>query len=70
VELETKLVPMSVIVTPVPTVVLVGLMDVSVGTGLLTLKVCADVVPPPGAGLVTVTLTAPVEPTSAAGTVT
>jgi len=66
----TKFVPVSVIVTPEPTVVLVGLIEVSVGPGLLTLKVCADVVPPPGPGLVTVTLIAPVDATSAAGTVT
>jgi len=70
VELAIKFVPVNVIVTPVPRVVLVGLMDVSVGARLFTVKVCAVVVPPPGAGFVTVTLTDPAVATSAAGTVT
>jgi len=65
VEPLTKFVPVSVIVTPVPTVVLVGLIEVSVGAGLLMVKVCADVVPPPGAGFVTVTLSGPAAARSA-----
>src|SRR6185436_20616867 len=38
------------------------------GAGLLTLKVCAAELPPPGAGLVTVTVAPPVAPRSLAGT--
>ena len=54
-----KPVPVSVRFTDWPRVPLVGAMEVSVGAGLLTVKVCAAVVPPPGVGLVTVTLTGP-----------
>src|SRR5271166_2542875 len=53
VELDTKLVPVSVMVVfGAPTVAEVGLMLVSVGTGLVVVmvKVCAPEVPPPGPG--------------------
>jgi len=73
VELATKFVPVRVIVTPVPTVVLVGLMEVSVGTGfgaLAMLNTKIPEVPPPGAGFVTVTLALPAVAMSEAGTVT
>ena len=54
-----KLVPVSVSVNAAPPVVaVVGLMEVSVGTGLfaaLTVKVTDPEVPPPGVGFVTVT---------------
>jgi hypothetical protein len=52
VELETKLVPVSVMgVAALPTIAELGLMLVSVGTGLFTVNVTALLVPPPGAGL-------------------
>ena len=53
-----------------PAVALGGMNEVIVGTGLLTVKGCAEDVPPPGAGFVTVTLTAPPVARSAVGTVT
>ena len=58
----TKLLPFTVSVKPAPlTAALVGEIVVMVGAGLLllTVKVCAPVVPPPGVGFVTVTLTGP-----------
>lgn len=70
-ELDTKPVPFTVSVSaPLPAVTPFGLSELIVGAGLLTVKVCAPVVPPPGAGLVTVTLIGPAVATSAAGTVT
>lgn len=54
-EEETKLAPFTVKVNPkAPTVLEVGEISVVVGIGLLTVKVCALEVPPPGVGLVTV----------------
>lgn len=47
--------PLTVRVKPVSPIVLeVGEISVVVGTGLLTVKVCALDVPPPGVGFVTV----------------
>jgi len=57
-EVETKVVPFTVNVKAAPpAVVLVGEMLVSVGKGLLMVKVCGLEVPPPGVGLNMVTLT-------------
>jgi hypothetical protein len=57
---ETKLLPFAVsIKTAPPAVAEVGLILVSPGAGLLIVKVCALVVPPPGVGLKTVTLAVP-----------
>lgn len=50
-----------------PTRALVGLTEVTVGTGLLIVKLTELDVPPPGAGLVTTTGTAPAEVNSEAG---
>ena len=56
----TKLLPFTVRVNPRPLrVALIGEIVVIDGTGLLTVNVCAPVVPPPGAGFVTVTFTVP-----------
>ena len=55
---ETKLVPLTVSVTPAaPAVTLAGASEDSVGTGLALVIVKADVfdVPPPGAGVLTAT---------------
>ncbi len=67
-ELFTKPVPVTVRVNPgSPTVAVVALSEVTVGSGLLTVKVSAGVdVPPPGAGLDTVTVSAPAVAMSAA----
>lgn len=66
-ELAAKLVPFTVSVNAAPpAVALVGERVVTVGTGLLMVKVALAEVPPPGAGLVTVTLTAPGVTTCAA----
>ena len=55
VEPLTKLVPVSVMVVfALPMTVEAGLMLVSVGTGLLTVSVCAAEVPPPGVAFTTV----------------
>jgi hypothetical protein len=67
----TKFVPLIVRVKAAPpAVALVGESEVIVAAGLLTVKVCALVGPPPGAGFVTVTLTEPPVVISEAGTVT
>ena len=59
-ELETKFVPLTVIVNSAsPAVFEVGDIEVVVGTGLLTVKVWAFEVPPPGVGLKTVILNVP-----------
>ena len=51
----TKLVPVTVRVkAPLPAVVVVGLMLLSVGAGLLTVKLIALELPPPGVGFRTV----------------
>src|SRR5438309_1013735 len=64
----TKPLPVSVSVKPAPpTMALDGDSVVSVGAGLLIVKVCAAEVPPPGAGVTTVTDAVPVAATSAAG---
>jgi hypothetical protein len=63
----TKFIPFTVKVSaPLPTTALEGDSDVIRGCGLLTVKVTAAEVPPPGAGLLTVTLTAPAVAMSAA----
>jgi hypothetical protein len=63
----TKLDPLTVMVKAAPPVSTgVGVRDESVGTGLLTMKVTADDVPPPGAGVETVTLLEAPAATSAA----
>jgi hypothetical protein len=49
-----------------PTVAVVGLRLVVAGRGLLTVKVCALEVPPPGVELKTVTLAVPAVPMSPA----
>jgi hypothetical protein len=60
VELATKPVPVNTNEgTAWPNVPVVGEMAVSVGDGLLTVNVCARLVPPPGAGFITDTLTGP-----------
>src|SRR6266404_29508 len=51
---------------PVPAVAPVGVSPVSPGAGLLTVKVCAAEVPPPGVGVTTVTCGVPAAATSAA----
>jgi hypothetical protein len=57
-EVETKFVPFTVSVNAAPpAVALEGERLVIAGSGLLTVKVAAAEVPPPGAGFVTVTLT-------------
>src|SRR5580704_12575151 len=59
-EVETKPVPFTVSVKPNPPAdALPGDSDVIVGTGLLTVRVVAVEVPPPGVGLATVTLGVP-----------
>src|SRR6267143_5645078 len=64
----TKPLPVSVSVKPAPpTIALDGDSVVSVGAGLLIVKVCAAEVPPPGAGVTTVTEAVPVAAMSAAG---
>jgi hypothetical protein len=52
-----------------PAVVEVGPMDVVVGTGFLTVRVCAFDVPPPGAGFTTVIEAVPPVAISTAGTI-
>ena len=62
VELDMKLLPLTVKTNPAPpAVALVGLSDVIAGSGLLAVIVNTSgaVVPPPGAGLVTVTFGVP-----------
>lgn len=60
VEPDVKFVPLTVMVNvESPTVFEVGEIEVVVGAGLLTVKVCAFEVPPPGAGLETVMLNVP-----------
>jgi hypothetical protein len=55
-----KLVPLTVSVKDNPPAVTgVGLMEVVVGTGLLTVSVCAPEVPPPGVGFTTVIVSVP-----------
>src|SRR5260370_39092314 len=61
-----QLLPVNARVSASPSTPLVGVIEVSVGTGMLTVKVCAVVVPPPGAGVVTNTLTLPAMAISAA----
>jgi len=64
-------VPVSVMAVPVSSrFPAVTERAVSVGAGLLTVKVCAPEVPPPGAGLVTVMLFAPVAAVGPTSTVT
>jgi hypothetical protein len=59
-EVGRKFRPVTVSVNAaVPAVALAGERVMIAGTGLFTLKVAADDVPPPGAGLVTVTLNVP-----------
>ena len=53
-----------------PNVVEVGEMEVSVGTGLLMMRVCAFEVPPPGAAFTTVIEAVPTTAISTAGMVT
>ena len=64
----TKFVPVKVIGVAVLRIAVVGLMFVSVGAGLLTIKLSEDM-PPPGPGLVTATATDPAVVRSAAGIV-
>ena len=65
----TKLVPVAVRVNwPLPAAIELGEMLVSVGAGLLMVKVKALEVPPPGAGLTTVTLAVPALAIRLAGT--
>ena len=65
-----KFVPVKVNVKPVlPAVVEVGEMEVSVGAGFFTVKVCAFEVPPPGVGFTTVIESVPPTAISAAGMV-
>ncbi len=52
-----------------PAMILLGDSEVSVGTGLLTVKVSAFEAPPPGAGLKTVTGLFPAKAMAVAGTV-
>ena len=52
-----------------PATVEVGEIEIVVGTGLLTVKVCAPDVPPPGPGFTTVIKSAPPTEISAAGTI-
>src|SRR5688572_6730329 len=66
-ELLTKPLPLTARVKgPLPAVLLVGEMPLSVGTGLFTLKARTLDGPPPGAGLKTVIGNAPAVATSAA----
>jgi hypothetical protein len=66
-ELLLKLVPLTVKTNAAsPAVLLVGRILVRVGAGLLTGRLIAAVVPPPGAGLRTVTGNVPATATSAA----
>jgi hypothetical protein len=70
VDAPTNPVPVRVSVNvEAPAVTKVGEMEVSVGAGLLMLKVCAEEVPPPGVGLKTVTEAVPDAAMSEAGTV-
>jgi len=63
----TKLVPFTVSVkAPEPTMAVEGCRDVSVGVGLLMVRVSALDVPPPGVGLVTVIAAVPVDVISVA----
>jgi hypothetical protein len=67
-ELETKPVPLTVSGKAAPPATMpVGLSEVIVGAGLLTVKLAAVEVPPPGAGFVTVTGTIPAVAMSPAG---
>jgi len=66
-EPETKFVPVTVSVNAAsPEFFVAGEILVVVGAGLLTVRVCALDVPPPGAGFVTVMLGVPAVATSAA----
>jgi hypothetical protein len=66
-EPETKFVPFTVSVNAAsPEFFVTGEILVVVGPGLLTVRVCALDVPPPGAGFVTVMLGVPAVATSAA----
>src|SRR5205807_90345 len=66
-DVETKFVPFTVTVKPAsPAFLELGEMLVVVGTGLLTVRVCALEIPPPGAGFVTVTENETAVATSAA----
>ena len=66
----TKFVPVTVSVNAdAPAAAVVGEIEVSVGAGLLMLKVCEDDVPPTGVGLNTVTEAVPDEVRSPIGTV-
>ena len=68
VELLRKPSPVSVmVVSELPTNVKFGLMLVSVGTGLVTVKICGAEVPPPGPGVTTVIDAGPIVVRSAAG---
>ena len=70
-DVAMKFVPVRVSVNDAPPVNAdVGAMVVSVGAGLFTENVCAEVAPPPGAGFVTVIAAVPDVATYAAGTVT
>jgi branched-subunit amino acid transport protein len=70
-EEATKLVPVKVSVKPLlPNVVEVGEMEVSVGTGLLIVSICAFEVPPPGAAFTTVIDAVPAIAISTTGMVT
>jgi hypothetical protein len=70
VEDALKLVPVTVSVRPFPpAMVEVGEIEIVVGTGLLTVSVCAPDVPPPGPGFTTVMESVPPTVISAAGTV-
>ena len=63
-----KFVPFTVIVNVAsPAFLEEGEIDVVVGTGLLTVNVCAAEVPPPGAALKTVMLCVPAVAMSVAG---
>jgi hypothetical protein len=73
VDVETKFVPATVNVNAVPPAAWFlpeTAAFVTVGTGLLTVKVAGTEGPTDGAGLVTVTSTLPAVAMSAAGTVT
>ena len=66
---EVKFVPVTVSVKArLSAEMLAGERVVSVGTGLLTMKLSADDVPPPGDGVCTATLALPAEVRSEAGT--
>jgi hypothetical protein len=69
-EPDTKPVPFTVRVkAALPAVALGGTIEISVGTGLLTVNAWGPEVPPPGGGFVTVTFDVPDVAISAAGTV-